>query len=811
MKISLNWLRNYVDWPGTVEELASGLTMAGLEVESIERLGEKYNNFVVGQIVEVQKHPNADKLTVCSVSTGRDRLRIVCGAPNVARGQKVVVGRVGAVIPRNQHDPDGKPFVLDRIKIRGVDSEGMICSEFELGLGSDAQGILILPREAEVGTPLATYLGLEDTVLEIGITPNRPDCLSHLGVAREVAAIFGRKLKKPAVRLTESKIHTKKVAGVRVENLGDCPRYTARVVRNASVGPSPKWIQDSLKAVGLRPVNNVVDVTNYVLMEIGHPLHAFDFNKLEGHRIVVKRAKEGQAFTTLDGKTRTLRSDTLMICDGSRPVAIAGVMGGANTEITDSTKDILIESAYFDPRSIRRTSRHLGLSTDASQRFERGADPSVTEYAVDRCAQLVQEVCGGEVLKGAIDVYPKKIHPRKIPLRTSKVNGILGTDLSSNEITRILSSLEIENIGAKGKETVKCMTFAAPTSRPDLEREIDLIEEVARIYGYDHIKTKLETGLKFSLAASRGAFSEALRNILAGHGFREIVTNSMQPKSVASISGTPPIEVLNPISEDMSALRTSLVPGVLEVIRHNIDHGTESLRLFEIGNVFRKAQEGEKGKYFDSYVEEERLIISCTGRAHAPSWDVADRPVDPFDLKGEFEALLQKIFLDKIKYIYYPTTNTLSEFCVGIEINGGYVGFLGKLRFDIAKEFGIEQDVYLAEVSLHLLQQSVGQKRDYVALPKFPPVRRDLAIVVDSNIPVGEVEGAIRDSSGPLLNSLRLFDLYTGNQIESNKKSCAFSLEFLSGDRTLTEEEIDLQIERIVRHLRQKLNAELRS
>jgi len=811
MKLSLEWLRKYVDIEIPVEELANRLTMAGLEVESVENLGAKYDRFVVGQVLDVKKHPSADKLTICTVDIGKQRLDVVCGAPNVAIGQKVPVGLVGATVPRNQHDPEGKPFVLELVKIRGVESNGMICSEYELGLGEDAEGILVLDESAVVGTPLAEYLGSTQTVLEIGLTPNRPDCMSHVGAAREVASLLGTKHKRPAIRLKESRERTDKYASVRIEDIADCPRYTARVIRGLKVGFSPKWLQEALKSVGLRAVNNVVDVTNYVLMELGHPLHPFDYDKLAGAKIVVRRAKEGEIFTTLDGKERNPCPDTLMICDEKQPVAIAGVMGGANTEISERTVNVLLESAYFDPKSIRRASKYLGLSTDASQRFERGVDPNLTRYSADRACQLIQELCGGEILRGAIDVYPHKIRPRPIPLRVERLNEVLGTDIREKEAIRILRSLDIPLKERKQSKAGRRLIFLAPTFRPDLEREIDLIEEVARIHGYDRIETKISTDLKLSSRPVPADSSDQLREFLVGEGYREIVTNGLQKKSIASLGNAPPVEILNPISEDMAALRTSLVPGILDVIRHNVHHGREDLKLFEIGNVFCQRSGPEKGKYFDQYLEEERIILAQTGLTHAPGWEKSERPTDIFDLKGTVGRLLTKIFLDKFRFICYSTRSTLTEFSVGIEFNGGYVGFLGKLNADIVAAFEVEQPVYVAELLSEPVQEGLKRKPSFQPLPKYPSVFRDLAFVIDDRVSAAELEECIRSSAGDLLKRVSLFDLYTGDQVEHGKKSCAFSLEFLSPEKTLTEEEIESATEKVIQTVSQKLDARLRS
>lgn len=519
MKISLNWLKELVDFDCSVEELAAILTMRGLEVEHLENLGDKYKNFIVGEIFEMNKHPNAEKLSLCTVDIGKgkEKLKIVCGAPNAQEGQYVVVALVGATIPRNQHDPNGEPFVLEKTKIRGEDSNGMLCSKYELDLGDDASGIYVLDDKTvdKVGIPFANYLGVNDTVLEIGITPNRPDCLNHVGIAREIASHFKTKLELPSSYISEVKEQTKNYAAVRIEAEELCPRYSARVLKNVKVAPSPQWLQRRLEAVGVRPVNNVVDITNYVMMETGQPLHAFDLEKVERETIVVKGAKEGELFTTLDGKQRKLKFETMMICDPKKSIAMAGILGGLNSEIADTTKNVLIESAYFQARSIRRSSKYFGITTDASQRFERGTDPNITDYAATRAAQLMSEITGGDVLKGVLDIYPEKILPLKITLRVERTNQVLGTNLSSAEISSLLESVDFEI--AKGmRATKESLTFIIPSFRPDITDEIDLIEEVARIYGYDNIETRMRMSIQTAETISPTDVVDTLRDYLDG-------------------------------------------------------------------------------------------------------------------------------------------------------------------------------------------------------------------------------------------------------------------------------------------------------
>jgi phenylalanyl-tRNA synthetase beta chain len=808
MKISLSWMHDYFSWGISPEELAHRLTMTGLEVESIEYLGKQFDGFVVGEVLGIQKHPKAEKLTVCEVSTGKgDPLQIVCGAPNVDAGQKVAIGLIGATVPHDQHDPEGKPFILTKVKIRGVESSGMICSEFELGVGNDANGILVLSKNAVPGTPLADYFGLNDIVFEIGVTPNRPDCLSHIGVAREVAAIFDAKMERPVPVLKESDTQTDKVAKIVIEDPAACPRYTARVLQNVTIQESPKWLQRRLKSVGLRPINNVVDVTNYVLMETGHPLHAFDYDLLAKHTIIVRSAQAEEKFRTLDGKERTLRTDTLMICDGEKPVAVAGVMGGLNSEISWNTKNVLLESAYFSPVSIRRTSKYLGLNTDASHRFERGADPEITQYAVDRAAVLIQETGGGEICKGVIDVYPQEIDPPIVPIRIERTNALLGTTLTESMISELLKKIEFK-IDKKEGDTLR---IRVPTFRPDVEREADLIEEVARVYGYDNIPEQTVSSVDFASFQISTDLTDILRDWLVGGGFNEIVTNSMQDPKFARLGNEAIVEIKNPLGVEMSVMRTSLIPGILQTIRHNQFHGNENLRIFEIGHVFHQSDVSDPRILVGNIIEEERVAIALVGNVHLDTWNEPARSADIYDVKGEVETLFKKISLDKHRFISYSTEKTLSESCITVEISNTYAGFIGVIRDDVAKMFDVEGSVFVAELNLDLLKQHRNPHHKYHPVPKFPVIRRDLAFVVDRKVQVEDMINQIKTSGGLMLRQVRLFDVFDDDRFGVGNKSIAFRLEFLSEERTLTDKEIDASVEKIVTDFARVFNAGLRS
>jgi phenylalanyl-tRNA synthetase beta chain len=808
MRTSLQWLRSYTDCDRPPEEIAQSLTMAGLEVESMEQLGKVYDGFIAGKVTRVEKHPAADTLTVCSVFTGTETFQVVCGAPNVAPEQMVVLGLPGAEVPHDQHSPQGSPFVLKKTSIRGVESNGMICSGYELGLDDDKEGILVLRPDAKPGLQLAEYLGLDDFVFEIGVTPNRPDALSHIGVAREVAAITGLKLEIPKIRFVESQREASRWATIQIDDTAGCPRYTARLLFGVKVGPSPVWMQRLLGNVGIRPINNIVDVTNYVLMEIGHPLHAFDYDRIGGHTIIVRRASGGERFTTLDGKERVLTAENLMINDANGPVAIAGVMGGSNSEISDSTVNVLLESAYFDPRSIRRTSKTFGLSTEASQRFERGADPGITEWAVNRASALIQQFTRCEILKDAIDVYPVKQVPRKVSLRIQRMNEILGTTLKETNVKRLLGKIGILPVaGSTKKGTV---SFNVPTFRPDIEQEIDLVEEVARLHGYDRIEVDARTTLRFSERAPETDISDMLRGWLVGRGFHEIITNSMEERSLAAYGSQNVIEVKNPISVEMSTMRTSLIPSILRVVRENLFHGVKDIRIFEMGKIYLSAPGTERKGCLKGYIEENRLILAMSGMALPVDFNAKTRLLDLFDLKGELEDLFEKIFLDKIKFIPYPTTKALTQDEISIDIYGERAGYLGKADPKVLRLFEIEQEVLIADISLEALEKNIERRRRYKALAKYPQVMRDMAVVVDESLSVGELTEEIRRTAGGLLASIGLFDIYRGDQITAGKKSCAFALEFQAADRTLSQEEVEKVLRQIIRNVSNKFNATLR-
>jgi phenylalanyl-tRNA synthetase beta chain len=806
MKVSQYWLKKFVDFRFTPDQFTEKLSMLGLEVESYDDLAKKYDKFVVGHVVEHAKHPNADRLSLCKVDVGDGIQEVVCGAPNVAAGQKVVVALVGAVIPHSQHDPEQKPFVLERAKIRGIESDGMICSELELDRGTDVAGILVLDAKAKTGTPFAEYLGLTDVIYEIGITPNRADCLSHIGVAREIGVLVNKKPKLPKIVLKESKTPASKLAAIKIIDRNRCPRYSARLLRGVTIGPSPKWLQDLLTSVGVRPINNVVDVTNYVLLETGQPLHAFDYDLLAGHTIVVRTAREGERFVTLDGKERTLNSETLMICDNEKPVAVAGIMGGANTEISVSTRNILIESAYFSAWGVRRTSKYLGLSTEASYRFERGGDLEMTVTAANRAAQMIQELTGAELLKGVLDAYPKKRKQITVTARISRINSVIGISLKKAQVIALLTKIDLR---ARSISTDQILV-SVPSFRTDIIEEIDIIEEVARVYGYNNIETKTRAAIDFSSNVRADLLQDEIREYLVGAGFNEILAISLQDEGTMALGGRPLVKALNPVSAEMAALRTSLVTSALPIVKRNLNRGTMDMRLCEIGSVFSR-KNGADSNSLEAYGEELKVLLLLCGSRAPVSYGESDRKVDLLDIKGEVTALISKFCLDNYRFIYYDTHETLSEPVIGVEINGTYAGFFGKVRKEIADKLDIGEAIYICELSVEAIRDGWAKDRTFSPLPIFPAVVRDLAFTVDVTLPQKDVEDVIRESGQPLLKSVVLFDMYVGQQIDSTKKSVAYALEFQSPDHTLTDGEVEKSLARIVDAVQRRYGGVLRS
>lgn len=801
MIVSYNWLKEFVDFDLTAEELSHRLTMAGLEVDALELLGSEMDSVIVGRLDSVKPHPDADRLTVCQVVTGDETVPVVCGATNHKAGDLVALAQVGTRLPGD--------FKIKKSKIRGQVSMGMLCSKTELGLAEASEGILILPPNSPLGKPVFDVLGLKDARLEIGLTPNRPDCLSLVGVAREVAAMVNRSLALQHRVPEERGEPCSDSVSIAIEDQDLCPRYGARLIRGVTIGPSPEWMVKKLEAIGLRSINNVVDVTNLVLMELGHPLHAFDYDHMRGGRVVIKRAGEGETFTTLDGQVRVLRSEDLVICDGEGPVALAGIMGGENSEVGPGTCQVLLESAYFNPATVRRTSKRLGMHTEASHRFERGADVNMVPIALDRAAALIMEVAGGTVAQGMIDCYPQPLVERRIVLKLSRVNGVLGLNLNANEVRSLLQSI---GLGVQQGEQSETVSVLIPTFRPDLEREIDLIEEVARLHGYDKIPVTMPTSQMICHRPEPAQrYARQIRNTMVGGGFSEIVNYSFIASEWdrllldADDQRRHTVRILNPLTEEQSVMRSSLVPSMLETVARNRAYRSTDLRLFELRPVFQP-QDGELLPH-----ESLRLCAAISGRREPLCWARAEESVDFYDLKGQLERLFAGLQLTKVSWearhsdsFYHP-----GKSCT-VGLASGSVGTLGEVHPQVLKNFSIDQPVFIMDLDLSAVFAEAGVGRPFQAISRFPDICRDSALLVDEEVDAGRVFSVIEEVRGATVEDFTLFDLYRGAGIPQGKKSLAIRVRYRSAEKTLTDEEISAAHERIIAALRKRVGAEIR-
>ena len=830
MKISYNWLKDYVDHPLSPDALGEALTMSGLELEEAETLGASLDGVVVGRVLEVGPHPNADRLTLCRVDLGNgEPVQIVCGAPNVAAGQKAPVATVGTtVMMASRENPGEKVAVkLKKAKIRGEVSMGMICAEDELGLSDDHSGIMVLDEDAAVGQPFETYLSghgiaAHDTVLDLAITPNRPDAISHLGVARDVATLTETPLTRPAVTLPEHGGAAAEQVAVEIECPQECPRYVGILVRGVEIKESPAWLKQRLTAIGLRPRNNIVDITNYVMYECGQPLHAFDFDQIAGQKIIVRLTEDEHTFTTLDSKERTLPKGTIMICDAEREVAVGGIMGGENSEVTDATTNVLIEAAYFDPSTVRRASKLIragdqrGLSTDASYRFERGVDADGQVWAAARAAQLMVELGGGELVPGMVDAHPLKPEHRVLPLRLARIGKILGVEVPKDEVVRILTAL-----GFAVTDDGERLHCTVPTYRPDVEREIDLIEEVARIYGYDNIPEPTHTPLPSFLP--RPTPAERLRRatlaLLNGQDYRELYTNSLLSKTVAerfnhpmlasAVRTGPVVETLNPISREMTTMRPSLLPGMLDVMAFNQNHGQEALRFYEIGHVFHRTD--REDVTVTGYAEHTSILIAASGPEAPVGWDRKPHTVDFFDLKGTVEALVEALRLPDVVMTPVYEATPLTAYHLAVTSGGAHLGVVARLSDAVADTFDLKAPTYFAELDWTNTAALAAPhlERPYQTVSRHPLAVRDIAVAVRRDQAVGPMIETIEEAGRPLLRDVGVFDLYKGKNIDADKKSVAFSLRF-GADRTLTDTDVDERVAAIVEQLAQRYEAVLR-
>ena len=827
MNVTLNWLKNYIDFEFSPSELADRLTMLGIEVESIKQLGAELEGVVVGSVTSIQPHPNADKLVLCQVDIGEtEELQIVCGAPNAREGMLAPVATIGATLPIG--------LTIKRAKLRGEVSLGMLCSEKELGLSEDAAGLMELPTDTPLGTSLSEALGLDDVVFELEITPNRPDCLSLIGVAREIRAEIGNALKLPQVDFNEDETDIREMTSVTIEAPDLCPRYAARVIRGVKVGQSPAWLQHRLESVGIGIINNIVDITNFVLMEYGQPLHAFDYHKLTENRIVVRRAAAGENITTLDEIARELTPDMLVIADAEKPVALAGIMGGYDSEITETTCDVLLESAYFNPSSIRATAKALGISTEASYRFERGADPGVVLAALDRAAQLIAELAGGSICKGIADVYPGQQPLCRIQLRPERVNFILGTALEAAEMVQILRHLgfdieesrpEVAPTGTKKDRdpevapTEKSVfQVTAPTFRSDITREIDLIEEIARVYGYNNIPTTLPKGdIPVPVPNPSTEVRKHIKYFLLAAGMMEAINYSFcDPNCFDKIRFTADnplrdaLKLRNPLSPEMSVLRTTLIPSLLENAQHNRNHQIDTIALFEIGNVFIQDGGSSRSDLRIATLEPERVTGILAGQIGDGVYSNPYREPDFYDIKGLVEGILEVCGI--VDYTLQKTDAPTfhSGRNAAVLLDDRQLGTFGEAHPEVLENYDLPYKAYLFDFDMEALVDAAIFAKRFEPIPVYPKVERDLAIVVDKELLSDIPTGLIYATGGELVESVRLFDVYEGEQVPEGKKSLAYAITYHSATETLTDKAVNALHDKVVKRLNQELGAELR-
>jgi len=792
MKISYAWLQELsgVRWP--VTQAAERLTLCGLACESIEPTDRYLGKVVVGEVREVRPIPGADKIKQAVVDTGSEICELVCGAPNVAVGQKVPVALEGAVLAGN--------LTVKKVKIRGIESRGMICSERELGLSDDHSGIMVLDPTAKLGRPVVDELDYDDYILDFDITPNRGDALSAIGIARDLAALAGTRISYPDYKLKATGRDVNAEFSAASDDHEACPRFTARIIRNVTLRPSPWWLRKRLLACGVRPISNVVDVTNYIMLETGNPIHAFDLDRFGSNKVVVRRARQGEKLVTLDGKEHTLSPEVLLITNDREGKAAAGVMGGFDSEVSEQTRNLLLEVAYFAPSVIRRSRKQLGLVTEASSRFERGVDPNNLPTASARAAYLLQELCGGEVFDGLVDVYPHKIEPRAIALRPRRCNDVLGTAISSDRMRAILTGLECK---VSGDDPLK---VEVPTFRGDLSREIDLIEEVARIEGYSAIPdSTANKGPLYAPTHPAYEFEQEVRTVLTAAGCDEILGHGLADSRLSRHLNPdlPQVRILNPVSEDLDIVRNDLAYTALQAISHNLAHRNLDLRLFEIGKAYLPPDE------IGEWREKDGVLVAVTGETPR-TWRDRSRPVDFYDLTGILGRLAAHLRCPDLSFEQDCATYFEAERTYAVLSAGRRIGQAGLVKEDVARRFEIKQPVYLAQLRLAELSAAGSQGAKFNPLPVYPAATRDLALVVDRQVQVAALTSCIREVAGALAESVEVFDLYVGKQVGDRKKSVAVAISFRSSERSLANDEVDAMQEKIVAELKRRFNASLR-
>jgi phenylalanyl-tRNA synthetase beta chain len=825
MKISLSWLKDYVDISVSVSEIAEKLTMAGLEVEGIANQGAALNGVIAVQIVASEKHPNAEKLSVTQVDTGSGTLQIVCGAKNFKVGDKVPLAQIGTNLPNGMS--------IKQAKMRDVESNGMLCSSTELGLPAAADGLLILPADATIGAPIATVLGIDDVVLELNVTPNRGDALSHLGVAREVAALLKTPLKIPEVRLTESSLKAADKVAISLEDSTRCLRYAARVIEGVKVGPSPAYIQERLKSCGVRAINNVVDVTNYVLMEYGQPLHAFDLDCIAGPRVIVRTATAGEKLVTLDGKERELNVDDLVIADAKGPLVIAGVMGGASSEVTPKTTRILLECASFQGATVRRSSKRHALKSESSHRFERGTDVNAIEHVLNRAAQLLVECAGGVVLSGIVDEYPKKVEPKVVSLRASRPSELLGLEMLPGEFEPILQSL--------GFKKVSVGRYEVPGARTDISIEEDLIEEMARIKGFENIPASLPRGLQ-TLEPEKALpqVERKMRSALAGQQFDEVVNYSFVSSAElqAVEADKDAVVISNPLSVEQGVMRTTLIPSLVANVARAARHQAQGVRFYEWAKSYRSkqltdAQAATLAKHRLGILEADEKaqllanilnpkwsptgeVLEVAGvvwgqRGGGRTWTQTQVPEDFYDAKASVESLLTALNISGASFLPLEVPHFHPRASASIKVGNKVIGSIGELHPRAAKKLNAPDGIYLFQLEVAALVQLATLVPQAKEISSFPSVLRDLAVVVDADMSCESVKSIVLAVGAPLVTAATLFDDYRGPQLGANKKNLAFALSYSSTEKTLTDIEVTEAHKRIVNEVTSRLGGTLRA
>ena len=820
MNISYNWLKDYLDFDLQPDEVAAALTSIGLEtggVEEVQTIKGGLEGLVIGEVLTCEEHPNSDHLHITTVNVGgAEPLQIVCGAPNVAAGQKVVVAVNGTKL----YDGD-ECFTIKRSKIRGVESNGMICAEDEIGIGTDHAGIIVLPADAVVGTPAKEYYNVKsDYVLEVDITPNRVDATSHFGVARDLAAYLKQNgkpanLKRPSVDAFKIDDEVPAIEVV-VENKEACLRYSGITIKNVTVKESPEWLQNRLKVIGLRPINNVVDITNYILHGVGQPLHSFDADKIKGNKVVVRSATEGAKFVTLDGVERTLTDRDLMICNVEEPMCIAGVFGGLDSGVTEQTKNVFLESATFHPTWIRKTARRFGLNTDASFRYERGLDPNQTVEVMKRAALLIQEVAGGTITGAIQDIYPVPVAPYRVELTYDKVNTLIGKVIPVETVKSILESLEMKIVS----ETAEGLVIDVPVYRIDVQRDVDVIEDILRIYGYNNVEfsDNVKSNLSYQTPTDR---SYKLQNLiseqLCGCGFNEILNNSLTRSAYYDNLSTYPVShcvmLMNPLSADLNCMRQTLLFGGLESVEHNAKRKNGNIRFFEFGNCYDYNIDHKKeGETLAEFSEDYRLGLWVSGSRVDNNWAHPNEKSSVYELKAYVENILVRLGVNLQKVIFGNLANDIYSAGLSITTSSGrQLGTMGIVSPKICKELDIETDVYYAELSWTLLMKEIKKSKvTFSEISKFPAVKRDLALLLEKNVQFAEIEKIATESERKLLKDVALFDVYEGKNLPAGKKSYAVSFYLQDEGKTLNDKQIDAIMKKIQSNLEQKLGAQLR-